>query len=98
MPPPTTAADAQTQLGEAVAVYLDDGPRPGPVPSTIVDLTGEAPRLLRQGAVPIWRLREVSPLLDAGADEGGEPPEPGEPLEPGEPPPGSEPRAESEPA
>jgi L-threonylcarbamoyladenylate synthase len=96
MPPPTTASEAQAQLGEAVAVYLDDGPCPGPVVSTIVDMTGPEPRLLRQGVVGAWRLREVMPLLsedgEPGETAGGEPDSelPGsEP--PGTEPPGSEP-------
>lgn len=58
-PPATTAGSAAEQLGDAVAVYLDGGPCPGGVPSTMVDLTGQAPRLLRAGAIPLDRLRDV---------------------------------------
>jgi tRNA threonylcarbamoyl adenosine modification protein (Sua5/YciO/YrdC/YwlC family) len=58
----TTAADAEEQLGEAVSVYLDGGPCDADVPSTIVDLTGDVPRLLRAGAVSVGRLREVAAL------------------------------------
>jgi len=49
----TTAADAEEQLGDAVSVYLDGGPCDADVPSTIVDLTGDVPRLLRAGAVSV---------------------------------------------
>jgi L-threonylcarbamoyladenylate synthase len=59
---PTTAAEAEAQLGDAVAVYLDAGPCPGGVASTIVDLTGSVPRLLRRGVVPVERLQDVVPL------------------------------------
>lgn len=59
-PAATTAEAAREQLGESVAVYLDGGTCETDVPSTIVDLTGEMPRLLRGGAVPIGRLREVA--------------------------------------
>jgi len=59
-PAATTAEGAREQLGESVAVYLDGGPCETDVPSTIVDLTGDMPRLLRGGAVPIGRLREVA--------------------------------------
>ena len=59
-PAATTADGAREQLGEAVAVYLDGGPCETDVPSTIVDLTGDMPRLLRGGAVSIGRLREVA--------------------------------------
>jgi tRNA threonylcarbamoyl adenosine modification protein (Sua5/YciO/YrdC/YwlC family) len=62
-PPATTCEQAQEQLGESVAVYLDDGPTPGPVPSTIVDVTSPTPRVLRTGALAIRRLRAVVPEL-----------------------------------
>ena len=45
--PATTAADAEAMLGDEVEVYLDGGPSPASTPSTIVDVTGEVPRLLR---------------------------------------------------
>ena len=60
-PPPVTAEDARDQLGYPVAVYLDGGPSGDPVPSTIVDVTGEVPRVLRAGAVSLDQLREVVP-------------------------------------
>ena len=59
MPPATTAAAATEQLGDDVAVYLDGGQAPIGVASTVVDLTGGVPRVLRQGAVSLDRLREV---------------------------------------
>jgi L-threonylcarbamoyladenylate synthase len=61
-PPATTAADAQEQLGDSVSVYLDGGPCANDVASTIVDLTGSVPRLLRAGAVSVGQLREVAML------------------------------------
>ena len=68
-PSATTAADARDQLGEAVSVYLDGGKVSGGVASTIVDLTGPQPRLLRLGAISAGRLREVAPVM-AGPDAG----------------------------
>jgi L-threonylcarbamoyladenylate synthase len=50
-PPATTAQEARDQLGDAVEVYLDGGVCASGVGSTIVDLTGETPRLRREGAV-----------------------------------------------
>jgi L-threonylcarbamoyladenylate synthase len=61
-PPATTAADAQEQLGDSVSVYLDGGPCANDVASTIVDLTGSVPRLLRAGTVSVGQLREVAML------------------------------------
>ena len=79
-PPATTAADAEAQLGEAVAVYLDSGPCAGHVPSTIVDLIGPVPKLLRAGAISVERLREVVTLAVedywAPTDTGDTPAEP----------------------
>ena len=62
-PAATTADEAFDQLGDTVAVYLDCGPCPGGVASTIIDLTGSVPRLLRAGAIPMDRLREVAALV-----------------------------------
>jgi len=67
-PPATTAEQAQEQLGEAVDVYLDAGPTPGPLPSTIIDATGGVLRLVREGTIPLDELREV-----ASAIQGAEP-------------------------
>ena len=70
-PMPATAAEAEAQLGDSVAVYLDGGPCPGE-PSTIVDLTGSVPRLLRAGVITVDRLRDVilvAEVDDLAADE-----------------------------
>jgi tRNA threonylcarbamoyl adenosine modification protein (Sua5/YciO/YrdC/YwlC family) len=58
-PPATTVDEAVGQLGDAVAVYLDGGPCPVGVASTIVDLTAAEPRVLREGAVSRAQLAEV---------------------------------------
>jgi L-threonylcarbamoyladenylate synthase len=71
-PPATTADEAMAQLGNSVSVYLDAGPCPGDVPSTIVDLTGTVPRLLRPGVISVDRLREVVPLALAEEEVPGE--------------------------
>jgi tRNA threonylcarbamoyl adenosine modification protein (Sua5/YciO/YrdC/YwlC family) len=68
-PPARTAGDAETQLGESVEVYLDDGPSGEGDPSSIVDLTGAVPRLLRAGAISEERLREVCGVLLSDEDE-----------------------------
>lgn len=48
-PPATDVATAREQLGEAVEVYLDGGPRGERSPSAVVDLTRRSPRVLRAG-------------------------------------------------
>lgn len=48
---PTTAAHVQAELGNEVDLILDGGPSSVGVESTIVDVTQDAPRLLRPGGV-----------------------------------------------
>jgi L-threonylcarbamoyladenylate synthase len=59
MPPATDVEQARLQLGDDVPVYLDGGPCADSAPSTIVDLTGAGPLVLREGAVTVEQLSEV---------------------------------------
>jgi tRNA threonylcarbamoyl adenosine modification protein (Sua5/YciO/YrdC/YwlC family) len=61
---PATMLDARLQLGATIAVYLDGGPSGESVPSTIVDVTAERPRVLRAGAIDVERLREIEPEVE----------------------------------
>jgi tRNA threonylcarbamoyl adenosine modification protein (Sua5/YciO/YrdC/YwlC family) len=65
--------DAEEQLADTVAVYLDGGPVTGGEPSTIVDLTGAAPRLVRLGALSLDQLRAVVPEVTSDDDKPTEP-------------------------
>ncbi len=58
-PPATTAEQAQGQLGDLVDVYLDGGPSQQQAASTILDLTGPAPRILRAGPVSAQAIADV---------------------------------------
>ncbi len=64
LPAALDAAEAARQLGTAVEVYLDGGELPGGGASSIVDLTGARPRLLRAGAVAAEELAEALPDLE----------------------------------
>jgi tRNA threonylcarbamoyl adenosine modification protein (Sua5/YciO/YrdC/YwlC family) len=55
-----TAEEAELQLGDAVELYLNGGRVDEGVPSTIVDLTGPVPRMLRTGGISEERIREVA--------------------------------------
>ncbi|HDI42693.1 MAG TPA: threonylcarbamoyl-AMP synthase [Candidatus Bathyarchaeota archaeon] len=57
--PPRTAEEADLQIGAGVDLIIDGGPTPGGVPSTVVDLTGEEPRLIRQGPVKFEEVVRV---------------------------------------
>jgi tRNA threonylcarbamoyl adenosine modification protein (Sua5/YciO/YrdC/YwlC family) len=58
-PAAANADEAREQLADKVAVYLDGGPSGDPVASTIVDLTADTPRVLREGAVSTEAVAEV---------------------------------------
>jgi tRNA threonylcarbamoyl adenosine modification protein (Sua5/YciO/YrdC/YwlC family) len=68
-PPATTAQQAYESLGESVDVYLDAGPTPGSVPSTIIDATGDDLVVVRQGVITLEQLREVIPDVVAEPEQ-----------------------------
>ena len=58
-PSPLTADEVYDQLGDKVDLIIDDGePCPGTA-STIVDVTGEAPVILREGAICKEEIEKV---------------------------------------
>ena len=73
---PTTAAHVAEELGGRVALILDGGPCPVGLESTVIDLSGDTPRLLRPGAVtreqleavlgPVSLAREGDPIAAPG--------------------------------
>jgi len=60
-PSPTTADDVAEDLGDRIDMILDGGPSVHGVESTVVDLTGPEPVVLRPGAVTLEALRAVLP-------------------------------------
>lgn len=58
-PATSTAAEAHRQLGDLVDVYLDGGTSEQQAASTIVDLTGERPKILREGPVGARAVADV---------------------------------------
>ncbi|GAB5470875.1 MAG: L-threonylcarbamoyladenylate synthase [Rhodospirillales bacterium] len=65
---PTTARHVREELGAAVALVLDGGPCEIGLESTVVDLTGARPRLLRAGGLTRETLEAVTGPL-AGQEE-----------------------------
>jgi len=63
-PPPRTAREALEELGGLVELVIDGGPTPLGIPSTVLDLTGPEPKLLREGPVKIGDI--MSALKAAG--------------------------------
>jgi L-threonylcarbamoyladenylate synthase len=60
---PTTAAHVVKQLGDRIELVLDGGPCEAGIESTVVDVRGGAPRVLRPGAVGIEALTAIAPNL-----------------------------------
>lgn len=58
-PAAVTAEEARAQLGDQVQVYLDAGTSERQAASTIVDLTGAHPRILRTGPIGADAVAEV---------------------------------------
>jgi L-threonylcarbamoyladenylate synthase len=70
---PTTAAHVVKQLGDAVDLVLDGGACDAGIESTVVDVRGPSPRVLRPGALGLAELRRVLPGigLDTTAESAG---------------------------
>lgn len=58
-PAAVTAQEAQSQLGRLVDVYLEAGLAARQAASTIVDLTGAVPKVLRQGPITAEQIAAV---------------------------------------
>jgi L-threonylcarbamoyladenylate synthase len=67
-PSTLTAAEARSQLGASVDLIIE-GDCPGGMESTVVDLSGETPVILREGAISIEALRQLCPEITV--KEGG---------------------------
>lgn len=53
------AGGVLAQLGDRIDLVLDGGPAKGGVPSTVIDCSGEVPRILRAGAIPASEIAEA---------------------------------------
>lgn len=68
---PTTGVHVEKSLGDAVDLILDAGPTPVGIESTVLDLSGEVPVLLRPGTITLAELEAVVGRVDvAQAGEG----------------------------
>jgi tRNA threonylcarbamoyl adenosine modification protein (Sua5/YciO/YrdC/YwlC family) len=68
-PAATDAATADAMLGDRVGVVLDGGASPQAEASTILDVRGPSPRLLRLGAVSVQALNAVLEPLGTAVSE-----------------------------
>ncbi len=61
-PSALTADEVRSQFGDKIALVIDGGRCPGRE-STIVDVTGEVPRVLREGAISREELSKVCQII-----------------------------------
>lgn len=62
-PSPVTAAEVRAQLGDKVDLIIDGGRCPGGEASTIVDMTGDNPVILREGPIPFREIKRVCKVI-----------------------------------
>ncbi|HEU4759228.1 MAG TPA: L-threonylcarbamoyladenylate synthase [Dehalococcoidia bacterium] len=58
-PPPVSASEVALQMGDMVSLIIDGGPCRRRVESTVVDLTQDGPRILREGPVSKQEIEEA---------------------------------------
>lgn len=63
-PAATSIDDAERMLTDAVSVYLDGGASPGGIASTILDVTGATPRILREGPIGLDVLHRFNNTVE----------------------------------
>jgi len=67
--PAETADEVLRIFGNQIDLVLDGGPRHGAMPSTLVDVSRQRPRLLRRGALDVTaELGEFADLSGAEAN------------------------------
>ncbi len=66
---PTTAAHVVKELGDRVDLVLDAGPCEAGIESTVVDVRGDPPRVLRPGALDLATLRQVLHDVQTTSDD-----------------------------
>jgi L-threonylcarbamoyladenylate synthase len=62
-PPARNASEVWQQFPSGVDLIIDRGEVQLSEPSTVVDLSGDKPRLIREGAISRQSLREILPVL-----------------------------------
>ena len=58
-PSPVTAEEVEQQLGSQADLIIDMGRCPGGIESTMVDVTGETPTVLRHGMIPEGEIKRA---------------------------------------
>lgn len=76
---PTTAQHVAAGLGDRIDLILDGGPCAVGIESTVLDLTGTVPVILRPGGISLEAILAIAPetILGGGTVEAGARPSPG---------------------
>src|SRR5262249_45960694 len=78
---PTRAEHVLADLDSRIDLILDGGPSRVGVESTVLDVTGPRPRILRPGGITLERLQEIlGDLIVGGGAESGPADEAGGPM------------------
>ncbi len=75
---PTRAEHVLKSLNGRIDMVLDGGPCSGGIESTVVDVTGEVPRVLRPGLISVSMLEDVCGPVEIGATGDGASRSPGQ--------------------
>jgi L-threonylcarbamoyladenylate synthase len=62
-PSPVTAEEVRQQLGDEVDLIINGGRCSGGTESTVLDISGKVPTLIREGAIPRAGLEKICGLL-----------------------------------
>ena len=66
------AGEVSRQLGDVIDMIIDGGRCPGGIESTVVDLTGGSPVIVREGAVSADKITEIIEEVTEGAYSSGQ--------------------------
>lgn len=65
---PTEPAHVVEELDSEIAYLLEDGPCKGGIESTVLDVTGSVPRILRPGLVSPEEIRQIAGSVEIGGE------------------------------
>jgi L-threonylcarbamoyladenylate synthase len=66
LPPARAASEAARYFPEGLALVIDGGPSLTELPSTVLDVTGERPRVVREGVVTRGEIEETLSIAECG--------------------------------
>ena len=68
MPSAITADEVRDQLGEEIDSIVDGGRCPGTIESTVIDVSGDIPTIIREGAISLEEIVSICSSFPAALD------------------------------